>query len=59
MKKKIIISILGLCLLMAIHASINIFLLHREMEKTMIMMPIFTMVYIGYIQIVIRKYLKL
>lgn len=59
MKKKIIIAILGLCLLMAIHVLINIFLLHREMEKTMMIMPIFTVIYIGYIQIVIRKYLKL
>lgn len=59
MKKKIIISILGLCLLMGIHYSINVFLLNREMESTLVMLPLFALVYYGYLNIIIRKYLKL
>ena len=58
MKKKIIISILGLCLLIGIQIFINIVSLNKEMGGTVMMMPIFAVIYILYLQIIVKKYLK-
>ena len=59
MIKKITISALGLILLGGTHALINIFLLNREQELTMAIMPLFMIIYFVYLQLIIRKYLKL
>jgi hypothetical protein len=58
MKKKIIITILGLLMLAGIHASINIFVFHRGMEGVLLS-PIWAMIYISYINLMMKKYIGL
>ena len=58
MKKKIIITILGLLILMGIHASINIFVFDRGMEGVLLA-PLWTVLYSGYIFLMIKRYIGL
>ena len=56
MKKKIIITVLGLLTLMGIHASINIFVFDRGMEGVLLA-PLWASVYSGYIYIMVKRYI--
>lgn len=58
MKKKIIITALGLLGLMGIHASINIFVFDRGMEGALLA-PLWAGVYSGYIYIMVKRYIRL
>ena len=58
MKKKIIITVLGLLGLMGIHASINIFVFDRGMEGVLLA-PLWGGVYSGYIYIMVKRYIGL
>ena len=58
MKKKIIITVLGLLGLMGIHASINIFVFDRGMESVLLA-PLWGGVYSGYIYIMAKRYIGL
>lgn len=58
MKKKIIITILGLLVLMGIHASINIFIFDRGMEGVLLT-PLWAALYSGYIFLMVKRYIGL
>ena len=58
MKKKIIITVLGLLGLMGVHASINIFVFDRGMEGVLLA-PLWAGVYSGYIYIMVKRYIGL
>ena len=58
MKKKIIITILGLLVLMEIHASINIFVFDRGMEGVLLA-PLWAGLYSGYIFLMVKRYIGL
>jgi hypothetical protein len=58
MKKKIIITVLGLLGLMSIHASINIFVFDRGMEGVLLA-PIWAGAYGGYIYMMVKRYIGL
>lgn len=56
MKKKIIITVLGLLALMGIHASINVLFFDRGMEGVLLA-PLWAGVYSGYIFIMVKRYI--
>lgn len=58
MIKKIIITVLGLFLLIGLHASINSFLIKNDIIA-IILMPLWSAVYITYTYLMARKYLNL
>jgi hypothetical protein len=58
MKKKIVITALGLLGLMSIHASINIFVFDRGMEGVLLA-PLWAGVYSGYIYLMVKRYIGL
>ena len=58
MKKKIIISILGLLGLIGVHASINILIFNRGMEGVLLA-PLWAGVYSGYIYLMVKRYIGL
>lgn len=53
MKKKIIITVLGLLGLMSIHASINILVFDRGIEG-LLLAPIWVSVYVAYIYMIVK-----
>lgn len=59
MKKKKIISILGLCLIISAHAAINKFLFGNEQNPIVISSPLWVFIYFIYIKLMVEKYLKL
>jgi hypothetical protein len=56
MKKKIIITILGVFVLMGMQVLINIFVFHKEMGKVLLTAPLWTFVYSIYVFLMIKKY---
>ena len=55
---KIFISILGLCLIIAAQALINIFVFDRDSSLIIPSMPIWALIYIFYLKTISTKYLK-
>lgn len=59
MKKKIIITILGLLVLISIQVCVNIFLCGKEPGSTNLLLPVWVIMYYTYIRLMVNKYLKL
>ena len=58
MIKKIIITVLGLLILMGVHASVNIFYFDRGIES-ILLFPLWTSVYSVYILTMVKRYIGL
>jgi hypothetical protein len=58
MKKKIIITILGLLILMVTHISINIFVFDRGI-KGVLLTPLWSVLYSGYMFLMVKRYIGL